>query len=146
MHVISLGGGVQSTVMLLMAEREELAPLPSAAIFADTGWEPEYVYQHLSWLQTQTSIPISRVSAGNLREATWNGRRHDGQHGFSTSLISSENRAMHKSHAGSARRTTKCAPSCAKPDVWPATHIQGRVLPPDTSPNGWASVATSRTG
>lgn len=82
MHVISLGGGVQSTVMLLMAEREELTPLPSAAIFADTGWEPEYVYQHLSWLQTQTSIPISRVSAGNLREATWNGRRHDGQHGF----------------------------------------------------------------
>ena len=50
MHVISLGGGVQSTVMLLMAEREEITPLPSAAIFADTGWEPEYVYQHLSWL------------------------------------------------------------------------------------------------
>lgn len=47
MHVISLGAGVQSTTMLLMAARGEIEPKPKYAIFADTGWEPTEVYRHL---------------------------------------------------------------------------------------------------
>ena len=41
LKVLSLGAGVQSTVMALMAERGAygLSP-PDFAIFADTGWEP----------------------------------------------------------------------------------------------------------
>jgi hypothetical protein len=34
MNIISLGAGVQSTTMLLMALAGELEPLPDAAIFA----------------------------------------------------------------------------------------------------------------
>ena len=82
-HVLSLGAGVQSSVMLLMAERGELTPRPAAAIFADTGWEPQDVYDHLDWLAGETSIPITRVSNGrNLREDTMEGLRHDGKTGF----------------------------------------------------------------
>lgn len=68
--VLNLGAGVQSTTMLLMAAAGELEPLPELAIFADTGWEPAAVYEHLDWLQEQVAdrIEIARVSAGNLRD------------------------------------------------------------------------------
>lgn len=65
--VLSLGAGVQSTTVLLMAELGQIER-PVEAIFADTGWEPKHVYAHLDWLKTQTSIPIHVVSQGNLRE------------------------------------------------------------------------------
>jgi 3'-phosphoadenosine 5'-phosphosulfate sulfotransferase (PAPS reductase)/FAD synthetase len=44
--ILSLGGGVQSTALALMAAGGDLPPdfrRPSAAIFADTGWEPASV-------------------------------------------------------------------------------------------------------
>ena len=66
---ISLGAGVQSTVLALMAERGEHGlPKPDVAIFADTGWEPPYVYEHLAWLESQLSFEVVRVENGNLRE------------------------------------------------------------------------------
>jgi len=47
---LSLGAGVQSTVLALMAERGEYGlPKPDVAVFADTGWEPPEVYEHLDW-------------------------------------------------------------------------------------------------
>lgn len=67
MIVISLGAGVQSSTMALMAARGELTPTPDCAIFADTGAEPAAVYRHLDWLETQLPFPVHRVSAGNLR-------------------------------------------------------------------------------
>ncbi len=41
LRIISLGAGVQSTTLALMATRGEIGPMPSCAIFADTGDEPE---------------------------------------------------------------------------------------------------------
>lgn len=67
LRVLSLGAGVQSTTVALMASRGVLAP-PDVAIFADTGWEPKRVYEHLAWLRTQLPFPVHVVSAGNLRE------------------------------------------------------------------------------
>jgi hypothetical protein len=64
--ILSLGAGVQSTTVLLMADRGEIER-PVEAIFADTGWEPAAVYAHLDWLRANVSIPIVTVSAGNLR-------------------------------------------------------------------------------
>ena len=43
-------------------------PTPDCAIFADTGWEPQYVYEHLDWLESQLSYPLIRVSAGNIKK------------------------------------------------------------------------------
>ena len=68
LRVISLGAGVQSTTMALMAAHGEIGPMPDCAIFADTGWEPKAVYDHLDWLETQLPFPTYRVSAGNIRD------------------------------------------------------------------------------
>lgn len=38
LRALSLGAGVQSTTMALMAAHGEIGPMPDCAIFADTGW------------------------------------------------------------------------------------------------------------
>jgi hypothetical protein len=67
-RAISLGAGVQSTTMALMAAKGELRPMPDCAIFADTGWEPKAVYEHLTVLEKVLPFPTYRVSAGNIRK------------------------------------------------------------------------------
>ena len=49
-HIISLGAGVQSSTMALMAACGEITPMPAFAVFADTGDEPQEVYDWLDWL------------------------------------------------------------------------------------------------
>lgn len=68
--VISLGAGVQSTTMALMAAHGEFEHMPDCAIFADTGWEPKAVYDHLDWLRSPNILPfpVHVVNAGNLRD------------------------------------------------------------------------------
>ena len=66
--VISLGAGVQSSVMALMAAKGQIKPMPDCAIFADTQAEPDHVYEWLDWLETQLPFPVYRVTAGNLRD------------------------------------------------------------------------------
>lgn len=76
---LSLGAGVQSTVLALMAERGDYGlPKPDVAIFADTGWEPPSVYEHLDWLQEQLSFEVVRVSAGNIKDNILKGTSPDG--------------------------------------------------------------------
>ena len=80
-HAISLGAGVQSTVMYLMAGHGLINPTLAFAIFADTQWEPPNVYQHLDWLreisrQMPGPIPIETVSAGDLYRNVNPPRRH----------------------------------------------------------------------
>jgi hypothetical protein len=67
-HIISLGAGVQSSTMALMAASGEITTMPTAAIFADTGAEPRKVYEWLDWLETQLPFPVHRVGPGDLRE------------------------------------------------------------------------------
>lgn len=62
-HIISLGAGVQSSTMLLLADRGEIEPMPDLAIFSDVGDEPQEVYDWLEWLKTEVkNIPIKIVS------------------------------------------------------------------------------------
>jgi len=70
--ILSLGAGVQSTTMLLMADRG-LITRPDAAVFADTQWEPASVYTHLDWLKKQVSIPVHVVTAGDIRQDALDG-------------------------------------------------------------------------
>ncbi len=71
LKVLSLGAGVQSSVLLLLAAEGHLPGL-DVAIFADTGWEPRAVYEHLDRLEREIAepagIPILRVSSGNIRD------------------------------------------------------------------------------
>lgn len=68
MNIISLGAGVQSSTMALMAKHGEITPMPDCAIFADTQAEPKAVYEWLDWLEKQLPFPVYRVTAGNLKE------------------------------------------------------------------------------
>jgi len=65
-NIISLGAGVQSSTMALMAAHGEITPMPDCAIFADTQWEPRGVYEWLDWLEHTLPFPVSRVTAGSL--------------------------------------------------------------------------------
>ena len=71
--VISLGAGVQSSTMALMAAYGEITPMPDYAIFADTQAEPQGVYDWLEWLEDMLPFPVLRVSKGSLREAVVTG-------------------------------------------------------------------------
>lgn len=79
-HVLSLGAGVQSSTLALMAEKGEFYK-PDVAIFADTGHEPKHlrtldpqtgkwieggIYGWLDWLESKLSFPIYRVKRGDL--------------------------------------------------------------------------------
>lgn len=68
LRVISLGAGVQSTTMALMAAHGEIGPMPDCAIFADTGWEPKAVYEHLERLEAALPFPVHRVAGGNIKD------------------------------------------------------------------------------
>ena len=79
MKILSLGAGVQSTTLALMAASGEIGDMPDAAIFADTGWEPKHVYDHLDKLEKALPFPLYRVSSGNLRNDIANASNSTGQ-------------------------------------------------------------------
>lgn len=82
LHTISLGAGVQSSTMALMAAKGEITPLPNAAIFADTQAEPASVYRWLDWLERQLPFPVYRVTNGNIEEDTLRIRERRDKMGF----------------------------------------------------------------
>lgn len=69
--ILSLGAGVQSSVLALMfsqGEFEGVLPMPEVAVFSDTQAEPAYVYEWISWLRPQLAFPIEVVTKGSLRK------------------------------------------------------------------------------
>jgi hypothetical protein len=69
-NVISLGAGVQSSTMALMASRGELMGIEvDFAIFADTQDESPKVYEWLDWLEGQLTFPVYRVTKGKLSDS-----------------------------------------------------------------------------
>ena len=83
-RVLSFGAGVQSTALLLMSCKG-LLPKLDAAIFADVGWEPQKVYDHLEWSKKEAAkhgVPVHTVRAtvGGLRSDIFNNiTRPDGK-------------------------------------------------------------------
>lgn len=68
-RVLSLGAGVQSTTLLLMMLHGEI-PMADHVVFADVGWEPRKVYEHLEWLKglmREANVPFHTVSKGNIK-------------------------------------------------------------------------------
>lgn len=77
MKILSLGAGVQSSTLLLMACRGEIEK-PDAAIFADTQWEPNAVYRHLEVLRVEAEragIPLHIISNGSLKDEVLNAEK-----------------------------------------------------------------------
>lgn len=68
--VLSMGAGVQSSCLLLMACAGEIEK-PDHVVFADTQWEPKSVYKQLEYLREQAEqagIGFHVVSRGDIRE------------------------------------------------------------------------------
>jgi hypothetical protein len=67
-HILSLGAGVQSSTLALMAAHGEITPMPKCAIFADTGDEPQSVYVWLHKLSKQLpfEVRVRRSMKGSL--------------------------------------------------------------------------------
>jgi hypothetical protein len=85
---LSLGAGVQSSTIALMAKHGEITPMPDAAIFADTQAEPASVYKWLDWLEPQLPFPVIRVTRGDMtQESLLIKDRKDGTGRWSKSLI-----------------------------------------------------------
>lgn len=71
--VLSLGGGVQSSAIAVMAyaDQDYGVPEPDQMVFADTGNEPAFVYNWLSQLENwlnERGGEIEIVQKGNLRK------------------------------------------------------------------------------
>ena len=56
MRILSLGAGVQSSCLALMAQEGLTKHKPDYMIFADTGWEPSFVYEHVEYLKKAITI------------------------------------------------------------------------------------------
>lgn len=70
-NILSLGVGVQSSCVAIMAARGEITPTPDFAIFSDVGAEPTEVYEYLATLRDLIAkekhpFPIYIVSKGDL--------------------------------------------------------------------------------
>lgn len=65
--VLSLGAGVQSSTLLLMACAGEL-PRPDVAVFADTGWEPSAVYR---WLHDVCQPAADTADTADIARIGW---------------------------------------------------------------------------
>jgi hypothetical protein len=80
MRILNLGAGVQSTTLFLMLIDGDLPPV-DYAIFADTGDEPQDVYQHLEFLKTLggPEIVVCRASETSLGDNLRNGINSTGQ-------------------------------------------------------------------
>lgn len=71
LRVLSLGAGVQSSTLYLMAVKGAWGDRgPTLAVFADTQWESRRVYDWLAELERIGGdvIPIISVTAGNIRD------------------------------------------------------------------------------
>jgi hypothetical protein len=69
LRVVSLGAGVQSSALLLLALTGQVGRV-DAAIFADTGFEPAAVYGHLWRLAgycVTADVPLYVVAGGDIR-------------------------------------------------------------------------------
>lgn len=67
-HVISLGAGVQSSTMALMAAHGEIEPMPKFAVFADTKDESSDTYAWIEKLESLLPFPVFFTSRGRLSD------------------------------------------------------------------------------
>ena len=127
-RALSLGAGVQSSVLALLLSQSDprLIELgyskPDAAIFADTGWEPEYVYLHLAWLEEQLDFPVIRVSSGDIRTNLRKGLTASGLARVSANpciwrAISGCRRRMCRSRSSVSRTSFPCSSMKRRPPV-----------------------------
>lgn len=73
--MLSLGAGVQSSAMLLMAVKGFI-PKPDYVIFSDTQYEPEWTYKYLDYLKSVCDLRIITVTAGSIKKDALDLKKH----------------------------------------------------------------------
>tara|TARA_R110000824_G_C15170440_1_gene672855 strand:+ start:118 stop:951 length:834 start_codon:yes stop_codon:yes gene_type:complete len=71
---LALGAGVQSSALLVLACTDDRVPKPDVAIFADTGDEPQYVYDYLKILTKYAKpygVDVVIATGGVLSESVF---------------------------------------------------------------------------
>ena len=139
--VISLGGGVQSSVMALMAGEGAFDRVPDCAIFADTKWEPPSIYAHLEWLGSQLRVPLHVVDNGrSLREDVKALTNHSGSPRYIDIPVYLKGRDGQG--GGNAPTATRSGPYVGRyASCWDSG--RGSAYPPEPpSSCGWASPPT----
>lgn len=71
LRCIAMGGGVQSTTMLLMHLHGLWDPAPDCAMFVDLGWESQATYANLRHLQDlcgRAGFPFHWITQRNIRD------------------------------------------------------------------------------
>ncbi|OFC94624.1 hypothetical protein BTGOE4_10140 [Bacillus thuringiensis] len=81
-HVLSYGGGTQSTALLLLALEGKInGIIPDYIIFSDTGWEPKHVYEWVQkvneYIKEKYDREIIFTNGGNIREDAINGVKNE---------------------------------------------------------------------
>ena len=150
-RVLSLGAGVQSSVLALLLSRSDPRllemgyPKPDIAIFADTGWEPEYVYRHLDWLEQRLTYPLLRVSSGDLRKNLKKGQTVSGHRFIDVPLFT----VGENGNRGMLRRQCtnhyKIAPIYRKVREL-AGGQRGRPFPKEISVEMWLGISLDEVG
>jgi hypothetical protein len=95
--VLSLGAGIQSTTLALMA-MHGLVEKPQYAIFADTGWESSQTIEHLNDLEKRLDFPVIRTSNGNLLADLMDGLSRIGSDYFTSPPFFNANGSIGRRH------------------------------------------------
>lgn len=88
LRVLSLGAGVQSTTLALMAAHGEIGPMPDLALFADTGDELNGTMETVRWLSSGNVLPfpVRIVSKGERLSDSLRRRSEEGFPGRSRNV------------------------------------------------------------
>ena len=145
-RVLSLGAGAQSSTMALMADRSEFGMTPpDVAIFADTGWEPAAVYQHLDWLKTEIkNFPIVTVTAGDIKENLLNGVMPDGSKFLGIPFFITKDRQSSAMMHRQCTTAYKLSPIHRQIRETLAVPY-GRVVPKDVRVEMWIGISTDES-
>ena len=140
LRILSLGAGVQSSTILLMACKGQIEK-PDLAIFADTGWETMATYIHLEWLKLEAGkhgIEIAVVQKMDVRDV-WHPKKD-----ASRSLVLMPTFVVAKGKRGMARRL--CTGELKIKPIRQATRKALGLLPRQRAPKNcveqWIGIST----
>jgi hypothetical protein len=83
--IISLGGGVQSTALCLLAAKGAILPMPVVAVFADTGYESQATLANVARLGAALPFPViterrvAEIADANMVPLFVHGNGREGQ-------------------------------------------------------------------
>ena len=158
--VISLGGGVQSSVMALMASQSLLPTgadgafdcVPGYAIFADTHWEPPSVYEHIKWLEGQlrfpvyivdNSLPRARHGGRSLREDVKTLTNHSGSRSYVDIPVYLKGRNGESNGIGRRQCTTNYKVIAIRRKIREFLGLwEGQRVPAGTTVEMWPGIST----